>query len=95
MLSIQADGRVVAWLGSLRLPPFDTQEARHELRRALNEMDGVHVHRRQVNGWPRFQLEELQNAGNLVRLVEVLDRIATESRARTPDEDPADEPQPA
>jgi len=95
MLSIHADGRVVIWLGGMSHRPFDTEEARHELRRMLNEIDGVHIHRRQVNGWPRVRLEELQNADNLVRLVEVLDRIAIESRAKTPDEDPAEEPQPA
>ena len=74
MLSIHADGRVVAWLGSLRLPPFDTAEARHELRRALNEMDGVHLHRTRVNGWPRFPLARLEDPANLLRLVAVLDR---------------------
>ncbi len=84
MLSIHADGRVVAWLGSLRLPPFDTEDARHELRRALNRMDGVHLHRSRVNGWPRFGLAALENSENLVLLVEVLDRIATESGRRSP-----------
>ena len=84
MLSIHADGRVVAWLGSLRLPPFDTEEARHELRRALNRMEGVHLHRSRVNGWPRFRLEALENPENLMRLVSVLDGVATESHAAVP-----------
>jgi hypothetical protein len=84
MLSIHADGRVVAWLGSLRLPPFDTEAARHELRRALNRMDGVHLHRSRVHGWPRFPLARLEDPANLLRLVAVLDRIASESHAATP-----------
>ena len=87
MLSIHADGRVVVWLGSMRLPPFDTEDARHELRRSLNKMVGVHIHRRQVNGWPRFQLSALEEPDNLMRLVAVLDRVVTESGAATPAHD--------
>ena len=79
-ISLHADGRVVVWFGSMRQPPFDTEAARHELRRALNEMDGVHLSSRQANSWPRFQLAFLEEPANLVRLVAVLDRIATESR---------------
>jgi endonuclease/exonuclease/phosphatase family metal-dependent hydrolase len=81
MLSIHADGRVVAWLGSLRLPPFDTEDARHELRRALNEMDGVHIRGRQVNGWPSFPQARLENPSNMIKLVGVLDRIAAYTNA--------------
>ena len=78
-ISIHADGQVVVWLGGMHQPPFDTEAGREELRQALNELDGVHVHRRQVKGWPRFPLSVLENPANLLRLVAVLDRIATES----------------
>ena len=78
-ISIHADGQVVVWLGGMRHPPFDTEAGREELRKALNELDGVHIHRRQVNGWPRFPLSVLEDPANLLRLVAVLDRIATES----------------
>ena len=86
LCSIHADGRVTMWLGGLKMPPFDTSDARHELRRAVNTMDGVHIHRRQVNGWPRFDLSVLEECSNLLRLVAVLDRLATESRCAAPDE---------
>ena len=78
-ISIHADGQVVVWLGGMRQPPFDTEAGRDELRKALNELDGVHIHRRRVNGWPRFPLAVLEDPANLLRLVAVLDRIATES----------------
>jgi hypothetical protein len=91
MCSIHADGRVVAWLGGLKLPPFDTEAGRHELRQALNELDGVHVHRRQVNGWPRFALSVLEDPANLLRFVAVLDRIARESHPAGGEEGPLGE----
>ena len=84
MCSIHADGRVVVWLGGMKLPPFDGADGRHELRRAFNTMDGVHVHHRQVNGWPRFELRVLEDPANLLRFVAMLDRIATESRGAPP-----------
>ena len=80
-ISIHADGSAVVWLGGMRHPPFDSEAARNELRNALNEMDGVHIHRRQVNGRPRFPLSVLEDPANMLRLVAVLDRIATESRS--------------
>jgi endonuclease/exonuclease/phosphatase family metal-dependent hydrolase len=83
-ISIHADGTVVVWLGAMRLPPFDTESARHELRRAINELDGVHLPSRQVNGWPRFPISALENTANLVRFVSVLDRIASESHTVRP-----------
>ncbi len=84
MVSVHADGQVVLWLGGLRLPPFDTEDGRHELRHALNAVDGVHIGHRQVNGWPRFPLSTLEDPANLLRLVAVLDRIATESHTTAP-----------
>jgi hypothetical protein len=85
-ISIHADGRVVVWLGGMRHPPFDTEGARHELRRAINEISGVHLQRRQVNGWPRFVLSALEDPANLQYLVTVLDRVATESYTAAPRE---------
>ena len=82
-ISIRADGQVVVWFGGMRYPPFDTEVARHELRRALNQMDGVRIPPYQVNGWPRFPLSMLEDPANLLRLVGVLDRLATESRHPT------------
>ena len=79
MISIHADGDVVVWFGGMRHPPFDARECREALRSALNEMAGVHLPSRQVNGWPRFPLSALEDPANLLRLVAVLDRIATES----------------
>jgi endonuclease/exonuclease/phosphatase family metal-dependent hydrolase len=78
-ISIHADGTVVVWLGAMGHPPFDTESARHELRRAINELDGVYLPSRQVNGWPRFPISALEDTANLVRLAAVMDRIATES----------------
>jgi endonuclease/exonuclease/phosphatase family metal-dependent hydrolase len=86
-ISIHADGTVVVWLGAMRHPPFDTEPARHGLRRAINELDGVHLPSRQVNGWPRFALSALEDTANLLRLVAVMDRIATESHTVRPIED--------
>ena len=85
-LSIHADGRVVVWLGGMRCPPFDEKPGREQLRKLLNELDGVHVHWRQVNGWPRFPLARLEDPANLLKLVAVLDRIAEESHSVTPPE---------
>ena len=36
---------IVVQFGNMRHPPFDTDAARNELRRALNEMDGVDIRR--------------------------------------------------
>ena len=66
-ISIHADGQVVAWLGGMRLPPFDEKPGRARLRKLLNELDGVHVHHRQVNGWPRFPIERLEDPANLLQ----------------------------
>ena len=82
-ISIHADGQVVVWLGGMSCPPFDERSGREELRKLLNELDGVHVHHRQVNGWPRFPLERLEDPANLLKLVAVLDRIAEESHSVT------------
>ena len=60
-ISTHADGQVVVWLGGMHHPPFDTEAGREELRRVLNELDGVHIHRRQVKGWPRFPLSVLED----------------------------------
>ena len=60
-------------------PAVRHQDARHELRSALNAIAGVEIPQWQVNGWPRFPLSALEDPANLVRFVAVLDRIATES----------------
>lgn len=78
-ISIHGDGQVVVWFGGMHCPPFDADTARDGLRRALNEMTGVHLHGRQASGWPRFPIALLEDPANLVQLVAVLDRIATES----------------
>jgi endonuclease/exonuclease/phosphatase family metal-dependent hydrolase len=79
-ISIHADGTVVVWLGSMKVPPFDTTEARDELRHGLNEIDGVHIHRWETDRWPRFTIERLEDPSNLHKLVALLDRIADETR---------------
>ncbi len=84
-LSIHADGAVVVWLGGMRCPPFDERPGRERLRKLLNELDGVHVHHRQVNGWPRFPIQRLyEDPANLMKLVAFLDCIAEESHTTTP-----------
>ncbi len=89
-ISIHADGQVVVWLGAMRLPPFDTEPARQELRHAINAMSGVHLHRSRVNGWPRFALAHLEDSGNLLKLVAVLDRIADETHVAPAPPPPAE-----
>jgi hypothetical protein len=83
-ISIHADGQVVVWFGGMHCPPFDTDTARDDLRRALNAMTGVHLHGRQASGWPRFPIGVLEDPVNLARLVAVLDRIASESHTVAP-----------
>ena len=83
-ISIHADGTVVVQFGSMRHPPFDTEAARNELCVALNEMEGVEIPESQLNGWPTFPIAVLEDPANLVCLVVVLDRIATESYATRP-----------
>lgn len=85
-LSIHAAGHVVVWLGGMRCPPFHDRAGREQLRQLLNELDGVHVHWRQAEGWPRFPIEHLEDPTNLRKLVAVLDWIAEESHTVTPDE---------
>ena len=86
-ISIHADGAVVVWLGGMRHPPFDATAGREELRKRLNELDGVHVHHRQVNGWPRFPIARLEDPANLLKLVAVLDHIAERSHTVPPSRD--------
>ena len=83
-ISARARGDIVVQFGNMRHPPFDTDAARNELRIALNEMDGVEIPESQLNGWPTFPLLVLEDPANLLRLVGVLDRIATESYAARP-----------
>jgi endonuclease/exonuclease/phosphatase family metal-dependent hydrolase len=78
-ISARARGDVVVQFGNMRHPPFDTDAARNELRLALNEIDGVDIPGSQIGGWPTFPIAVLEDPANLVRLVAVLDRIATES----------------
>jgi hypothetical protein len=80
-IAVQAAGEVVVGFGGMHHPPFDTDAVREELRKALNEMDGVRLPKRQLHYWPRFPLAVLQDPANLLRLVAVLDRLATESHA--------------
>ena len=77
-ISVKASGDVVVQFGNMRYAPFDTDDARDALRRALNEMDGVHIPKRQLQGWPRFPIAALEAPANLMKLVAVLDRIAVE-----------------
>jgi len=84
MFSIKAAGEVVLQFGGMKHPPFDTEAGRLPLIDALDRMDGVQLPRWQVRTWPRFPLAVLQDEANLVRFVEVLDRIVTESRPAPP-----------
>ncbi len=88
-ISVKAAGDVVVQFGNMRHPPFDTDAARDELRRSLNEMDGVHIPRRQLRYWPMFPFAILEEPANLGRLVAVLNGIATESHAAPPVEERA------
>jgi endonuclease/exonuclease/phosphatase family metal-dependent hydrolase len=79
LLSIHASGDVVVWFGAWKLPPFDEPGCRHELRRLLNEIDGVDLGAREVYRWPRIPLALLEASGALERLAQVLDRLAEET----------------
>lgn len=83
-ISIRALGGVVVHFGNMRHPPFDTPDAREELRVALNGMDGVDIAANELRYWPRFPLSVLEDPANFARLVAVLDRIATESHTVRP-----------
>ncbi len=76
---MRARGDIVIQFGGMRLPPFDTEAGRNELRLALNEIDGVDIPSWQLSRWPTIPLTALEDPANLDRLVKVLDRIATES----------------
>lgn len=65
----------------MRHPPFDREANRHELRVALNQIDGVQIDESQVHGWPTFPIRVLEDPAHLAGLVAVLDRLATESRS--------------
>jgi hypothetical protein len=82
-ISIRARGDVKVHFGGMRQPPFHTDATRHELRRMLNEIDGVDIPAKQIRYWPTFPLSALEDPANLSRLVAVLDRLATESRSAT------------
>lgn len=81
---MRARGDVVVQFGSMRHPPFDTEAARNDLRLALNEIDGVDIPGSHLSRGPSFPLAVLEDPANLVRLVAVLDRIATESQTEAP-----------
>ena len=79
MLLLTASGEVVLWFGGWKLPPFDEPGRRHQLRKMLNEIEGVDVHARDIDRWPRIPLERLTEPAALLQLVKVLDRLAEES----------------
>jgi hypothetical protein len=71
---------VVIQFGGMKQPPFDSIEARDELRLMLNEIDGVDIGSWQLSRWPTIQLAVLEDPASLSRVVAVLDRIAVDSR---------------
>lgn len=83
-ISVRARGDVVVQFGNMRHPPFDTDAARDELRVALNTMAGVDIPAGQLRRLPTFPLGVLEDPANLLPLVAVLDRIATESHTGPP-----------
>ncbi|MBA2253507.1 MAG: endonuclease/exonuclease/phosphatase family protein, partial [Chloroflexi bacterium] len=78
-ISVRARGDVVVQFGNMRHPPFDTEAARDELRVALNTIAGVDIPAGQLRRLPTFPLAVLADPANLLGMVAVLDRIATES----------------
>ena len=69
-----ADGRTQrAWTTQLDLA-----------RSGRGAIEGVHIHRRQVDGWPRFPIIVLEDRANLLKLVAVVDRISEESHTIPP-----------
>lgn len=78
-ISVRARGDVKVHFGGMKHPPFDTDAAQDELRRTLNQMDGVDIPAHQLHRWPTFPLSVLEAPANLAHLVMVLDRIAAES----------------
>lgn len=83
-ISVRARGDIVVHFGSMRHPPFQTEIARNELRLELNQMAGVDIEASELSRWPSFPISVLEDPANLVHLVAVLDRIATESRTVAP-----------
>jgi hypothetical protein len=79
LVSIHADGQVVIHFGGMRVPPFDAPAVRHELRVALDEIEGVEMPEREAYRWPRFAIGVLDDPANLARLVAVMDRLAAET----------------
>jgi endonuclease/exonuclease/phosphatase family metal-dependent hydrolase len=80
-ISIKASGEVIVQFGSMRHSPFNTDAARNELRLAFNAIEGVDIPESQLHRWPTIPLAVLEDPTNLGRLVGVLDRLATETRA--------------
>ena len=79
-IAVRARGDVVIQFGGMKQPPFDSIEARDELRLMLNEIDGVDIGSWQLSRWPTIQLAVLEDPASLSRVVAVLDRIAVDSR---------------
>jgi hypothetical protein len=78
-ISIRADGHVVVQFGGMRYPPFDTPESRNELRLALNQIDDVEIGEADLTRYPTFPVSALVDSSNLMRLVDVLHRLAGET----------------
>jgi hypothetical protein len=83
-IAARARGDIVIQFGGMKQPPFDTTEAREELRLMLNEIDGVDIGPWQLGRWPTIPLAVLEDPMNLGHLAAVLDRLATESRTVAP-----------
>ena len=64
-IALRARGDLVIQFGGMRLPPFDTEAGRNELRLALNEIEGVDIPSWQLSRWPTIPLTALVDPANL------------------------------
>ncbi|HEX5826200.1 MAG TPA: hypothetical protein VFY23_01655, partial [Candidatus Limnocylindrales bacterium] len=75
-ISARARGDLVVQFGNMKVPPFDSADARNELRQALNAIPGVHIASRDLARWPKIPIATFEDPDNLLRLVAVLDHMA-------------------
>ena len=80
-ISIRADGNVVLQLGSMRHPPFNEPAARESLRAAINEIPGLRLPANTL--YPQLPIQALSSPETLAGFVQVLNRVARETRPAT------------
>lgn len=62
-------------------PPFDTVEARNEVRRSLNEIEGVELGEDRLGGRPSVPLGVLADSRKVARFLAVFAEVVARTRA--------------